>query len=91
MFVVNIAFGWIPVIGMIVSYLLIQPFATILFTDIYRATESEYLGSNFSKKPKKDEVAQYVEEMKSQGFSDKQIKDALVKAGHKKESLKKYF
>lgn len=91
MLVINLIFGWVPVIGSLISYLLIQPFATILFTDIYRATESEYLESDLTDKPKKDAVAKYIEDMKSQGFSEDQIMDALVKAGHTKASIKKYF
>lgn len=93
--ILNSVFGQIPYINQIVSLatlVFVQPFGTMLITEVYFQTEQKYLkDSAKASKPKKDEIQDYVNTMREQGFSNEQIKEAMMESGYAAAGIRKYL
>jgi hypothetical protein len=83
--------GLIPILGDVIGIVILAPFSTLLYTEIYYRKENKYLTESAEIPRKGDAITNYVASMRSQGFSDKQIKKVMKKSGYTAADFKKYF
>jgi hypothetical protein len=91
----NMSLGIIPILNQIsnlITMILIQPFATIYFTEVYYEVENKYMRDEAKAgKGTSDKVKEYIRDMESKGYSDEDIKNAMLEQGYTQDEINIYF
>jgi hypothetical protein len=99
----NSTFNEVPYLGDLVSLftlIIVQPIGTIFFTDFYFKIENKYLKdqatpstsqTSSTKQVDSNYIVNYIINMESQGYSDVQIKQALMNSGYDERTINNCF